>query len=172
MYTRRNFLLFAAAAVMATAAAMPAIGQPQSAAEPAVGKTHSAAPIPDFTRAWTHPGFPWFEPPAAGPGPITNLSRWAGQGRADVGGSLALPPSKIGISNYDQLVGDYKSPVLQIAANRRKFGCIYIGHLPFVGFTHSSFARLFNSANARPARRPSSKSIIDQVPLTSNHKFG
>src|SRR5215471_8187015 len=113
MYTRRNFLLFAAAAVLATAAAMPVIGQTPSAAEPASSKMHNAASIPDFTRAWTHPGFPWFEPPASGPGPITNLSRWAGQGRADVGGSLALPPSKVGISNYDQLVGDYNSAILQ-----------------------------------------------------------
>src|SRR5215831_15211547 len=111
MYGQRNFLLFAAA--VATTAAMPAIGQPQLAAGSAGGKSHNAASTPDFTRAWTHPGFPWFEPPASGPGPITNLSRWAGQGRADVGGSLALPPSKIGISNYDQLVGDYESPVLQ-----------------------------------------------------------
>jgi len=167
MTVQRDFLLVV---TVAAATATPAFGQ----VTPTVGAANSgkqgAASIPNFTRAWTHPGFPWFEPPASGPGPITNLSRWAGQGRADVGGSLALPPSKIGISNYDQLVGDYKSPVLQIAANRRKFGCIYIGHLPFVGFTHSSFARLFNSANARPARRPSSKSIIDQVPLTSNHK--
>src|SRR6516165_7717405 len=119
MYMQRNFLLFAAVAM---AAAVPALGQTPSATP--ANKTHSAAPIPDFTRAWTHPGFPWFEPPASGPGPITNLSRWAGQGRADVGGSLALPPSKIGISNYDQLVGDYKSPVLQpwAAAVVKRFG--------------------------------------------------
>src|SRR6516165_1265466 len=108
MYMQRNFLLFAAVAM---AAAVPALGQTPSATP--ANKTHSAASIPDFTRAWTHPGFPWFEPPASGPGPITNLTRWAGQGRADVGGSLALPPSKVGISDYDQLVGDYNSPILQ-----------------------------------------------------------
>ena len=133
MYTRRNFLLFAAAAVMATAAAMPAIGQPQSAAEPAVGKSHSAASIPDFTRAWTHPGFPWFEPPASGPGPITNLSRWAGQGASGAGGSLALPPSKTGISNYAQLVGDYNSPILQLwaAAVVKRFGEISLAGITY-----------------------------------------
>src|SRR6516162_4413083 len=123
-----NFLLFAA---IAMAAAIPALGQTPSATP--AGKTHSAAPIPDFTRAWTHPGFPWFEPPASGPGPITNLSRWAGQGRADVGGSLALPPSKIGISNYDQLVGDYKSPVLQpwAAAVVKRFGEMSLAGITF-----------------------------------------
>ena len=89
---------------------MPAIGQPQSAVGPVGGKLHAS--IPDFTRAWTHPAFPWFEPPASGPGPITNLSRWAGQGASGAGGSLALPASKTGISNYDQLVGAYKSPIL------------------------------------------------------------
>src|SRR6516162_9629324 len=108
MYMQPNFLLFA---VIATAAAMPALGQTPSATP--ASETHRSASIPDFTRAWTHPAFPWFEPPPSGPGPITNLSRWAGQGRADVGGSLALPPSKVGISNYDQLVGDYNSPILQ-----------------------------------------------------------
>src|SRR5262245_13803966 len=73
----------------------------------------SAAPIPDFSGTWTHPAFPWFEPPASGPGPITNLSRWAEQRPAGEGGSAALPPSTVGISNNDQLVGDYKSPILQ-----------------------------------------------------------
>jgi hypothetical protein len=131
MYTRRNFLLFAAA--LAMMAAMPVVGQVPSAAEPAGGKSHNAASIPDFTRAWTHPGFPWFEPPASGPGPITNLSRWAGQGRADVGGSLALPPSKVGISNYDQLVGDYNSPILQpwAAAVVKRFGEISLAGITF-----------------------------------------
>ena len=103
MHVQRNFLLFAAAAMAATAA-MPATAQTPSAAGTAAGEKHSAASIPDFSRVWTHPAFPWFEPPESGAGPITNLSRWAGQGAAGPGGSLALPPSKTGISNYDQLV--------------------------------------------------------------------
>src|SRR5689334_6182630 len=74
----------------------------------------SPAPtIPDLSGAWTHPAFPWFEPPASGQGPITNLSRWAKQIPAGATGSAALPPSKTGISDYDQLVGDYNSPLLQ-----------------------------------------------------------
>jgi hypothetical protein len=111
MRKRRDFLLFV---VVAAAAATPAMGQTLSAAGPAGGETRAAAPIPElFSNAWTHPAFPWFEPPASGPGPITNLSRWAGQGPAPLGGSLALPAGKVGISDYDQLVGDYNSPILQ-----------------------------------------------------------
>jgi hypothetical protein len=110
MSMQRNFLLFVAAA---TAAAMPAMGQTPSAAGPAGSETHGAASIPDFSGVWNHPVFPWFEPPASGPGPITNLSRWAEQVPAGVAGSAGLPPSKFGISDYDQLVGDYKSPILQ-----------------------------------------------------------
>src|SRR5262245_58364921 len=88
----------------------------------------SASPIvPDFTGTWTHPVFPWFEPPASGPGPITNLSRWpeSAQIPNDPGaGTAALPPSKTGISDYDQLVGDYKNPILQpwAADIVKKFG--------------------------------------------------
>src|SRR5437899_1051302 len=110
MRMQRDFLLLAA---IATMAATPAMAQTPSAAGPAATEKHSAASVPNLTGVWTHPSFPWFEPPASGPGPITNLSRWAGQGPAGPGGSLALPPSKVGISNYDQLVGDYKSPILQ-----------------------------------------------------------
>src|SRR5229473_1791994 len=130
MSMQRNFLLFVAAA---TAAAMPAMGQAPSVAGPAGSEAHGAASIPDFSRAWTHPAFPWFEPPASGPGPITNLSRWAGQGAAGPGGSLALPPSKVGISNYDQLVGDYKSPILQpwAADVVKKFGEISLAGITF-----------------------------------------
>src|SRR5438034_6299984 len=110
MSMQRNFLLGVA---VATAAAMPAMAQTPSAAGPAGGKIHSAESIPSFSRVWTHPAFPWFEPPASGPGPITNLSRWPVQRPSGPSGSVALPPSKEGISNYDQMVGDYKSPILQ-----------------------------------------------------------
>src|SRR4051812_24579866 len=69
--------------------------------------------IPDFTGTWQHPSFPWFEPPATGPAPIRNLSRWAIQTTDGAGGSPGLPPSTTGVSDYDQLVGDYKNPILQ-----------------------------------------------------------
>jgi hypothetical protein len=111
MHGRGHFLLLAAAV---TAAAMPAVGQTLSAAGPAGGQPGSAASIPElFSHAWTHPAFPWFEPPVSGPGPVTNLSRWAGQGASPLTGSLALPAGKVGISDYDQLVGDYHNPILQ-----------------------------------------------------------
>jgi hypothetical protein len=97
MGLHRTLLLIA----IATAAAIPAAAQPQTPAPP------------DFSGVWTHPAFPWFEPPASGPGPITNLSRWPYQQPSGATGSAALPPSATGISDYDQLVGDYKSPLLQ-----------------------------------------------------------
>src|SRR5258706_4237060 len=76
----RVFLLVALAAV-----ATPALGQ----------GTQGAASIPDFTGLWWHPSLPGFEPPASGPGPVTNRSR------------------RNGVSNYDQLVGDYTNPILK-----------------------------------------------------------
>src|SRR5882762_8485557 len=127
---RRNLLLFVA---MAAAAAMPALGQTPSAAVPAGGETQSAASIPDFSGVWNHPVFPWFEPPASGPGPITNLSRWAQQVPAGAAGSAALPAGKVGISDYDQLVGDYKNPILQpwAAALVKRFGEMSLAGITF-----------------------------------------
>jgi hypothetical protein len=110
MRMQPDFLLFLA---VVTTAATPAIAQTPTTAGAAGSEQHNAASIPNFSGTWTHPAFPWFEPPASGPGPITNLSRWNGQGPAGPGGSLALPAGKVGISNYDQLVGDYNSPILQ-----------------------------------------------------------
>ena len=86
-----KFLLLAA-----MAAATPAVGQ---TAAPAAGTTGSvtqgAASVPDFSGIWWHPSLPGFEPPASGPGPVTNRSR------------------RDGISDYNQLVGDYTNPILK-----------------------------------------------------------
>jgi hypothetical protein len=109
MSMQRAFLLSVA---MMTAAAMPAMGQTPSTGS-AGSATIGAGAIPNLTGVWAHPAFPWFEPPASGPGPVTNLVRWPGQGPSGPGGSRALPPSKEGISDYDQLVGDYNNPILQ-----------------------------------------------------------
>ena len=119
MHRQRNFLLFVAAA---TAATLPVMGQ-----------TQSPASIPDFSGVWSHPAFPWFEPPASGPGPISNLSRWEKQVPAGVAGSAGLPPSKFGISDYDQLVGDYNSPLLQpwAAAVVKRFGEMSLAGITF-----------------------------------------
>jgi hypothetical protein len=46
-------------------------------------------PIPDFSGVWAHPFLTGFEPPASGPGPVTNRSR-----RRD------------GVANFQRLVGD------------------------------------------------------------------
>jgi hypothetical protein len=120
MHMQRKFPLFAA---LAMAAAIPAMGQTPSPGF-ADSEAGNPAAVPDFSGVWTHPAFPWFEPPASGPGPITNLSRWAEQRPSGPAGSAALPPSDHGISDYDQLVGDYKSPVLQpwAAAVVKQFG--------------------------------------------------
>jgi hypothetical protein len=118
-----NFLLFIALATGATSA----LGQTlKSQVGPTSGLTESAKSIPDFSRVWMHPAFPWFEPPASGPGPVTNKSRWP-QRPGDASGSVALPPlppGVEGVSDYDQLVGDYSNPILQpwAAAVVKKFG--------------------------------------------------
>src|SRR6266516_3375506 len=102
MSRHQRALLYLTVAAMA---AIPALAQNFPGGGKPVG-TDANVSIPDFSGTWQHPSFPWFEPPASGPGPITNLSRWAGQGVSGAGGSLALPAGKVGISNYDQLVGD------------------------------------------------------------------
>jgi len=90
----RDFLLMLALA--AAAAATPALGQTAGpAAAPADSGTQGVASIPDFSGIWWHPSLPGYEPPRSGPGPVTNRSR------------------KNGVSNYDQLVGDYTNPILQ-----------------------------------------------------------
>ena len=96
--------------------------RPRSRAAPAAAAS-TAASIPDLTGSWNHPSFPWFEPPASGPGPITNRSRGP-QRPGGATGSQASPATKEGVSNYDQLVGDYTSPILQPWASEvvKKFG--------------------------------------------------
>jgi hypothetical protein len=95
---RRDFLLLV---TLAAAAATPALGQAVTpAAGPAKSDTHTAASIPDFSGLWSHPYFPGFEPPASGPGPVTKRLR------------LGAGPQR-GVSNPNQLVGDYTNPILK-----------------------------------------------------------
>jgi hypothetical protein len=130
MCVRRECLLFVAVAMLA---AGPATAQTTSGAGQAGSEAKPAASIPNLSRVWTHPAFPWFEPPTSGPGPILNLSRWAEQRPAGASGSAAQPPSKVGISNYDQLVGDYNSPILQPWAAEvvKRFGEISLAGITF-----------------------------------------
>jgi hypothetical protein len=89
---RREFLLLATLA----AAATPASSQTPSPAIPASGGTHGAATsIPDFSGIWAHLTWPDFEPPPAGPGPVTNRAR------------------RNGVSDAYQLIGDYTNPILK-----------------------------------------------------------
>jgi hypothetical protein len=98
MHRQRNFLLLVASAV---AAATPALGQSVTpAAGLAKSDAHIAASIPDFSGLWSHPYFPGFEPPASGPGPVSNRSR------------LGAGPQR-GASDPTQLVGDYTNPILK-----------------------------------------------------------
>ena len=99
---RRNLLL-----LVTLAAASPAWGQGVTAvAAPADGSAQSAGATPDFSGVWHRWLRPGFGPPASGPGPVTNRSRVNG------------------VSNYNQLVGDYTNPILnrQAAEVVRKHG--------------------------------------------------
>jgi hypothetical protein len=88
MHGQRSFLFLVIAAAVA---AVPIRGHAVDSGT----VTQAAAPVPDFSGSWRRAGLPWFEPPASGPGPVTNRSR------------------RNGVSNYDQLVGDYTNPILQ-----------------------------------------------------------
>jgi hypothetical protein len=91
MGVRRDILvrlaLAAATAVASTAA---------FAAEATESATPGAHAVPDFSGVWAHPYLTGFEPPASGPGPVTNRSR-----RRD------------GVGNFQRLVGDYTNPILK-----------------------------------------------------------
>jgi hypothetical protein len=94
MKTCQSFLLLA---ILAAAAAMPALGQILApAAGSADGASPSAPSIPDFSGIWSHPYLTGFEIPFSGPGPVLNKSR--------------LPS---GEANFQKLVGDHTNPILQ-----------------------------------------------------------
>jgi hypothetical protein len=116
MHGWRDFLLFV---ILATAAA-PAVGQivapGRSGSDP-----QRAASILDFSGIWAHPSFPGFEPLASGPTSLRNRSRQYECGAINgvVGGACPR-----GRGNFNQLVGDYTSPILkpQAAETVRKLG--------------------------------------------------
>jgi hypothetical protein len=171
---RRDFLLLAALAAAATSATaafgQAALGQ---AVAPAVGpvssNTQSAAAIPDFSRIWYHPSFPWFEPPASGPGPVTNRSRWP-QRPDDAGGSLALPPTKDGVSDFDQLVGDYTNPILQPWAAEvvKKFGEISLAGITYPNPSNQCWPEpmpfIYNQFLMQLIQRPDKITILYSYP--------
>ena len=94
MNVQRHLLLMVTLAVAVTSA-FGQQGVPE--ATPANIGVQMSASIPDVSGIWRHGNLPWFIPPAAGPGPVTNLSR----------------TMDTGVSDYSSLVGDYKNPILQ-----------------------------------------------------------
>jgi hypothetical protein len=88
-------------------AASPASGQrAEVRAELNRNAAPSAASIPDFSGVWHRWFRPGLGPSASGPGPVTNRSLLDG------------------VSNYNQLVGDYTNPILKPGAAEivRKLG--------------------------------------------------
>jgi len=98
--------------ILTAAAAMPAWGQTVA---PTVRPADSRASIPDFSGIWWHPSLPGFEPLASGPTSLTNRSR------------------RDGVSNYDQLVGDFTNPILkpQTAEIVKNFGELSLKGITF-----------------------------------------
>jgi hypothetical protein len=82
---------------LAATTATPGLAQ---TGKPGASGAAAQAAIPDFSGVWRHPSLPGYEPPASGPGPVTNRVRRRG-------------PSQPGVSNYDRLVGDYTNPILK-----------------------------------------------------------
>src|SRR5580692_2854986 len=113
---RRDILLLVA---LALAAATPALAQTEGVGATSSG-TRGATSIPDFSGIWRHPSLPGFEPPASGSGPVVNKVRRRG----------ARQP---GVSNYDQLVGDYNNPILNPHAAEivRKYGEISLSGVTY-----------------------------------------
>src|SRR5258708_5073479 len=79
----------------AIAGVKPTSGQVVSPDVERASGTHNSRSTPDFSGVWHR----WFRPglglPASGPGPVTNRSRFNG------------------VSDYNQLVGDYTNPILK-----------------------------------------------------------
>jgi hypothetical protein len=139
MTLRRDFLLFV---TLATATATPVTAQTVTPAIETAGNAAHRPAIPDFSRVWYHPALPWFEPPASGPGPVTNRSRGP-QRPGGLTGSQASPPTKEGVSNYDQLVGDYTNPILQPWAAQvvKKFGEISLAGITYPNASNQCWPR-------------------------------
>jgi len=115
---RWDFLIVVAwAAAAAATATTPARGQGLAPAFESASSSGvpSAASIPDFSGIWAHLTWPDFEPPPAGPGPVTNRSR------------------RDGVSDVFELVGDYTNPILKPRAAEvvKRHGEISLTRLPY-----------------------------------------
>ena len=93
----RQWIVLATLMVMV---ATPTLGQTATQAAAPIGiGNQSAASIPDLSGIWGRLSFPGFEPPLAGPGPVTNKLR-----------------APNGTSGQYGFVGDYTNPILNPAA--------------------------------------------------------
>jgi hypothetical protein len=103
-FTSIGFLFFATATPALAQTATPAAG-------PADRGSQDKAAAPDFSGIWAHLTWPDVEPPPAGPGPVRNMSR------------------RNGVSNINQLVGDYTNPILKPEAAQvvKRAGEVAIG---------------------------------------------
>jgi len=150
MCSARTYFLL----VTFAASAPTALGQTVA---PVVGSASAqgAAAIPDFSGVWRHTSLPWLAPPALGPGPVTNRSR------------------RNGVSNYNQLVGDYTNPILQPWAAEvvKKFG-----EIALTGVTNPNPANqcwpepvpfIFKNNGMQMVQRPHQVTII----YDENHQF-
>jgi len=83
------------------------------------------------------PGPSWFEPPESGPGPVTNRSRGPQQ-PGGATGSQASPPTNEGVSNYDQLVGDCDTLVIDTVGINpdRKYAMVDLFGTPYTKSLH------------------------------------
>jgi hypothetical protein len=101
---RRDFLLLVALA----SAAAAAWGQAVASTVAPAGSTQNTSSVPEFSGVWHRWLRPGFGPPASGPGPVTNRSLVNG------------------VSDYNQLVGDYTNPILnrQAAEVVKKHGAL------------------------------------------------
>ena len=92
-----HMLLLATLAVVAPTLGHNVMGQQVAPSATGLVVAPGATARPDFSGIWRHGNLPWFIPPASGPGPVTNLTR----------------EKDTGVSDYNQLVGDFKNPILQ-----------------------------------------------------------
>jgi hypothetical protein len=93
MKAQRTLLL-----LVTLAASSPAFAQQGApAAQPVNAGAQTPASLPDLSGIWRHYSLPWLIAPTSGPGPVLNLARRKEDGQSD----------------YGELVGDYKNPILQ-----------------------------------------------------------
>jgi hypothetical protein len=97
MKAKRHLLLLATLAVVAPTLGHNVMGQQVAPSATGLVVAPGVTARPDFSGIWRHGNLPWFIPPASGPGPVTNLTR----------------EKDTGVSDYNQLVGDFKNPILQ-----------------------------------------------------------